>query len=554
MPNQPNSYSLITNFFILSLASLIAISTIILFGIPKGFDLPQHYQFAISFYESIIQGDIFPSWTSSTNYGYGDPGIRVYPPLAYYFLAIFRIITGNWFEASWISFLFLMIIGCFGVFLLAKEYLSDKESLLAGIAYAFIPNHLFQLYGFFLYAEFAGTAFIPWCLLFIIRIIKRGNVYDILGLSISTALLILTHLPSTVVCLFCFSVYLFMQLEKSTFFEKIKKIIIAQFIAVFLSAFYLVKLIETNWINHSEPKYSTGIYDFRLNFLPYLFEKSFDVYIDKAFYIYDIFYFASLIFLVPLTYLYFSKQCLFSRLEAKYIKATLITGLFALFMSTRLSQPIWEIIPIIQKIQVSSRWLTFFSVTCAIGFGYFVFLINQLTSFKKILLKWAVLSFSLFILTLDFTQITHPTSAVPFSRQEILEMTSTLKDEESFECWWTIWSNKAAFSNTNLNIRNYTQILKSNNTLNIEFDSGEPTKVPLKTFYYPHWRATVNNTPVSIEKDENGVILIPIPAKTSVVKLKFEEPILVKTAIIISIVMWFLTIIYLLISLRKFRS
>ena len=63
-------------------------------GIPRGNDLPQHYQFALTFQESLQNGIFYPSWSAASNFGYGDVGIRFYPPLAYYVLVFFEWITG----------------------------------------------------------------------------------------------------------------------------------------------------------------------------------------------------------------------------------------------------------------------------------------------------------------------------------------------------------------------------------------------------------------------------------------------------------------------------
>lgn len=59
---------------------------IIIWGIPLGADLKNHYRFAVSFHDSIQAGNLYPGWLAETNNGYGDARFRLYPPGLYYLL------------------------------------------------------------------------------------------------------------------------------------------------------------------------------------------------------------------------------------------------------------------------------------------------------------------------------------------------------------------------------------------------------------------------------------------------------------------------------------
>src|SRR5262245_16299574 len=71
-----------------------------LYGLPLALDLNHHYRTALGFYESITNGNYYPSWHPSTNGGYGDLSVRLYPPALYFMLSAFRIITRDWFLAG----------------------------------------------------------------------------------------------------------------------------------------------------------------------------------------------------------------------------------------------------------------------------------------------------------------------------------------------------------------------------------------------------------------------------------------------------------------------
>ena len=195
---NPKTQKELQYFGIASLVAILVMLPIAVFGIPSGNDLAQHYQFAQTYYDSLINGDGFPGWSSRENGGYGSIGIRFYPPAAYYVLATARILAGSWYDASWLTFMFWMILGCAGVYYWARWWLEPKESAIAAIIYAVVPYHLNQLYISFVYADFAATAILPFCFAFLTRVLERERKSDILGLAVSFALLILTHLPTTI--------------------------------------------------------------------------------------------------------------------------------------------------------------------------------------------------------------------------------------------------------------------------------------------------------------------------------------------------------------------
>ena len=257
---------------IILLASFLVILPIAVFGIPDGHDLPQHFQFANAYYDSLTSGDGFPSWSSRENYGYGSIGIRFYPPLSYYVLAVFRIVSGNWFDAAWLAFAFWMFLGCAGVYFWSRCWLSEKYSMIAAVFYAFIPYHLNQLYISFIYAEFAGAGIMPFCFAFQTRVFRRGKNSDVLGLAFFYALLILAHLPSAIIGSMCMAVFGLILLEKENACRQIARSAAAALLALAASSYYWLAMVsEMNWLNHATEKYQSGHYYFGNRFFPTYF-------------------------------------------------------------------------------------------------------------------------------------------------------------------------------------------------------------------------------------------------------------------------------------------
>jgi uncharacterized membrane protein len=202
----------------------ILLSTVITIIVPfalLGFpgstnDFEQHFLFAKTFHDAILTGDFFPGW-SADNIGFGSVGIRFYPPLMYYLLAITQLLTSSWYDTFWINLFGWMFLGCAGVYWLAKEWLPPFPAMLAGMLYAFMPYHLTQIYQYFLYAEFGACGILPFCFLFITRICRRGKWIDCLLFALSYSLLILTHIPSTIIATLSLTVYVLVLIDRRQF-------------------------------------------------------------------------------------------------------------------------------------------------------------------------------------------------------------------------------------------------------------------------------------------------------------------------------------------------
>jgi len=194
-PSRTDGFFLI----LIALTAFLVIAPMIFAGIPEGNDLAQHLRFAAVFYDSIRAGDFFPGWAGGENMGFGGIGTRYYPPVAYYLMALTQMLTGSWFETVWMNAFFWMFLGSAGVYFWAKEWLSSGQAFLAAALFALVPYHTAQIYQFWLYAEYAATGILPFCFLFAARIIRRGAALDVLLFAVAYSLLLLTHIPMTII-------------------------------------------------------------------------------------------------------------------------------------------------------------------------------------------------------------------------------------------------------------------------------------------------------------------------------------------------------------------
>src|SRR6266576_6773704 len=206
-------------------AGLAVIVPMILWGIPSALDLSNHFRFALPFYDGLRSGHLYPGWLAESNHGFGDPSFRFYPPALYYLLSAARALSGNWYAATVATFGALSMLGAFGMYLWAREYTTSATAMWAGVFFAFAPYHVNQLYQALLLAEFAGTAVLPFVFLFTERVCRHRRGRDVAGLAGAYGLLVLTHLPLTVVASIALTLFALLRIERQRFWKTLGALI-----------------------------------------------------------------------------------------------------------------------------------------------------------------------------------------------------------------------------------------------------------------------------------------------------------------------------------------
>jgi hypothetical protein len=551
--NLEKDWFCITIILLLSVAS---ISPMLILGIPDGnMDFPQHLQFAKAYYKSIFAGEFLPVWASSDNYGFGSVGIRIYPPLSSFSLALAGILSGNWFDAIWLSFLVWMFVGCVGVYFWAKEWLSPKYSLVAAALYIVLPYHLLQIYQMWLYAEFVASALIPFCFLFVTRICRQGRAIDVVLFTVSYSLLLLSHIPSAIIGSLSLAVYVFFILDWSFYQKTFFKLLCALALSLSATAFYWVKIItEIDWVRANNLQYSSGYYDPQQHLFPLFFSAG-DKYIERVSWHFDLSIILTLLLFLPaigFLAFHFRKKQLQNR---EIFFALSGTGLFALFMMSVPSFFVWQAIPTLRKIQFPWRWLSVLTVVSVLAFALAV---PHLTALGKKLRKvtaYAILTLIFSILLFDITQSI--IESEPITRAGFEKKLIEIRSEPGCDCWWTTWAKSEAFARrekVSAESRGVKINLWSDKNREFEIEEGKAANVRAATFYYPYWQAQVNGQAVPIQKDDDGSILIFVESKKSSIKLYFQEPYFLKFSSVLSALTWVLLFVVLLLFYRSERK
>lgn len=523
----------------MAIVSFAVVLPMLMQGLPSGYDLPHHYQCVQTFVESIRSGDLYPSWSLYRNFGYGGMETRLYPPVAHYTLALFYIATNDWSVASWLALFTFTFVGCLGVYLWAREYSSSWAAVFAGSVFAFLPYHLNQIYNTFFFAEYAGTAILPFAFVFLARVCRRGRISDVIGLGVTLAILVLTHLPLTVIGGICLAVYGTMLLRRSDLVRQLSRVAAGVGLGLAGSAFFWVKVIQERDLLAKTLIYEDPWLDYRLHFLVTAFQNfepglQLSIY-ETATLFYDVMFLGAVLlaaaFSIP------------SWMEAnerfKALRGVMIVFLLSCFLITPVSIPFWDRLSILQEVQFPWRWVAVVSITAPViaSAGLKPLLAWYGTSRRPAAL--IITGCLLAILTFSISQIIRQAPFIP--KAEVESRIENVATEQGFTFWWTIWTRKEAFEvKDKVVVQDRVSEIKQWDATVKEFQilAGEADSARLALFYHPNWHATVNGVPVEARRDENGALLVPIEAGPARVTVRFEETMALLAARSISLCAW----------------
>ena len=499
---------------LVTVAALLVLVPVLLWGIPTGADLVNHYRYALPFFDSIQHGNLQPGWLAESNGGYGDPRLRFYPPALYFLLALFHSVLA-WYWASIASFVLLSILGGLGVYLWAREYVSPSQATVAAICYAVVPYRLNEIYQASLLAEYFASAILPLVFAFIVRLCRKGRPLDMVGLSVSYALLILSNLPLAVIGSISALVFAVMQLDRERLFNQVVTLATSVGLGLGVSAFFWVGMAsELSWIKGNDVT-ANPYYDYRVNFL-----FSPEALVNRNTWYANLLAVSVLAFLAPAVFVVGRKM-------SRAVKAVLVLVLFSFFMATPLSRPLWAVIPKLAQTQFPWRWLAVTSLAASILIG--LILDKWINVLRTKLSPVTLLPTLLFVGALLFVVTQIVWDAEYLSKQRFDTLLPQIHQAASFKDWLPI--NAKNFvelprmdSNVEAEPRNVAIQAWEPELRRFEVSNGPATTARIKTYYYPSWTATINGNQMPVGSDSNGVIQINVPGGQSTVEMRFGPP------------------------------
>lgn len=206
------------------LASLLVWIPFFVRGISCGHDFDFHFESWYEIAQAWKHGQLYPHWAQSPNWGAGEPRFVFYPPLAWLFGAALGLCVG-WSLAAPVMLWLLLAATGLAVRALARNWLGEATSSLAGCFAIFSGYTLFTAFERGAYSELACGALLPLLLLYALRtnnpearsVAQKALDGSALPLAIVIALLWLTNVPAAIMAcyLMAFLALLTAWLERS---------------------------------------------------------------------------------------------------------------------------------------------------------------------------------------------------------------------------------------------------------------------------------------------------------------------------------------------------
>jgi hypothetical protein len=517
------------------------------FGIPSNLDLTNHLRFALPFYDAIHAGNLYPGWLAESNGGYGDASFRFYPPALYYLLTATRFVTGNWHDGLLVTLALLFCLGGLGVYGWARSFFSSRVSAFAAILFTLAPYHLNQFYQAAMLAEFAACSVLPFAFWYVERICQKQSLRNVAGLAAAFSLLILTHLPLTVIGSIALTVYAIVRVNKPAWKKTIVQLAAGVGIGLLASACYWVTMIaEKSWIRADNIQPLPSV-DYRKNFIFSTFSAdNLNVWWMNI--------------LVVFTFAMFGPAViLFHGTTRKKLGrdavSLAILFFFTLVMSTPIASPLWHVIQPLQETQFPWRWLGMVSMFGAIVAAAAIPEWRNIAQSRLRPLCLVVMSGILISLAFSSSHIIR--EAKFLSAREFDKTLTAIPGSNSVSQWLPVWASDHP---TTMQGPIDTQ------QRSVRVDSWEPEKrvfsvtagpegpARIKTFYYPHWKATAAGRELSVAPAADGAILISMPRDAVTVTLQFLEPARTRFAAIATVIGWLLIAVLFLMGFSSRNS
>ncbi|HAC65695.1 MAG TPA: hypothetical protein DCF68_19725, partial [Cyanothece sp. UBA12306] len=381
------------HLFVLVIIGLLFALPLLINGCLLAHDTWAHLVYAKHFSEQLWQGDLYPRWLYNMNYGLGSPTFFFYAPIPYYFSSLFfPWLNPDHAACNQLSLsctLALILSGITSYFFL-REIVDKNSALLASIIYMIWPYHLeIDLYKRFAFAEYWSFVWMPLILYFTIKLVK-GSSLNILGLAISYSCLVLTHLATFIIFFPVPIGYALLIGSRQGWKKVLFRLILAIILMMGLSAIYWFPAMTTQ-DSISMETIQTKAFFYANNF----FFTGPKVEHNKLFW-------KSLEILTILTGMLAFSSWKISRKHSKVdviVQSNywLFVAVLSIFMMLPLSELLWELVPIIQRIQFPWRFNTILTVanTILLALAIDTIKIKRIFFSKENLLKIAVYLFTI---------------------------------------------------------------------------------------------------------------------------------------------------------------
>jgi hypothetical protein len=235
--------------------------------LPWGSDVAFASQAAHGFAAGLREGMLYPTWVQDANLGLGGPIFAFYSPLAYAAVGLVGLGTGDIIEAMRIVLMGLGLLSGLSFYAAFRGCASRAATTLAALLYMLAPYHVLDLYWRFAFAEYAAFIWFPLLFLFLRRLLAAPDVFSLVGLAACYAALASTHLVSAYLAVFPLGIYAVVVIARTRRPGAALAAVAAGVLALCVASVYLLPMVAQRDQVHMDYIRDVSYADYRRNFL-----------------------------------------------------------------------------------------------------------------------------------------------------------------------------------------------------------------------------------------------------------------------------------------------
>ncbi len=508
----------------LFIISCLPIISVFRQGVYESGDFVLHIYRAMDFYQSLSEGNIFPSWAGNLNAHYGYPLFLFINPLPYYLISFFHCLGFSFITSMKIFLATSYISSGIAMYLFLKQLLSnEKSAFVAAIFYLFAPYHLIDQHFRVTVGEIAIFTTLPLLCYAGMLLCKKRTVVRFLSVSFCTILVISSHQAMATFALpLSLLLFLFFGWKNKLSFIWFALGIVT---GILFSSYLLYPYISyTHFVHVSS--YTQVIFQ-PLSDLFYSKWRGGFLYQGPNGELVTPIGYAHLLILPMFVYIYFKKK----KFKSLTITLLLLTTLL-FFLLTPYSRTIWNTIPLIHLLILPSRLLLFISFLTAIIAG-----IVAIYTFNRVFILLLIAS-PILVSLLNWGA---RNTIYPIGDQVLRqELPFSTKGPEGWGIGIPKWKTPMEFEgnipNEPLSTLEGTGVIKNlkrTTTYHSYVVSTNTNTILLeKTWYFPGWFAYIDTKPTPILtslKGYEGIIAVTIPSGLHKLEFKYKDDTVLKT-------------------------
>lgn len=555
--NWLNKYKIHILSILLIIVSVVFLNRLLLKSVVyESDDYFLHATRTANYYLALKQNQFPVRWGPNLNQSYGYPSFNYMYHTPYLVGSLLHILGLSIQQSLNIAVLLALVFGGVFAYLWANSYLKSKiQSIILSLFFIFNPYSLLNVYWRGAIGEIYFYSFIP---LFLLSI-KKKNLFLI---AISTALLVLSHLPSLFLLAPILLIIYLTEFKDNWKQKDYLAVILGGFLGLTLSSWYWVPAIFEQWMIQYQNSSSLSQYSSQL--IPFL--AVFNV--GNTFFSSDNYSSAVNIGLSSLLGLILGFFIIKKNSKIIYWILLIIISLFLLSSSSLF---VWDNLNFLQYVQYPWRftWVIIFSTIMM--FIYFYKVKNISKSFKRnisaLLFITILISSRSFINTKGFTTRNdfdwyHPATDTGSSFNEHNPIWAKTTYYFPEELMYVNATESALLNKTNkeqlvhkLSELNPEIIKFDGKTISYKVNPGQDIITLHKRLFYPGWEAYLEEDYVDFITNipqYEGILAVRVPNYESLVTVSFTgfTP-LRRASETISLISFFVLVIYLLKKLSQ---